>query len=387
MESIQQHSEECDIGPPPRVVLEDGELAATENAKECIVSDNSESNLDIDNQTLVHDQHKQSTTQKCLNASPNGLDLGNLTCISGTKISPGFSSFETFKPKAQNRKQKCNSPIHKPLERKTILDIHKSLPTSRLPKPKVYTAKTASKIKPPLIKRSAQLNFSLSSLTSIKNEDEVTQPKKVPPPVPPRRSSLTTISKTSLEEYADKLGSTEPQEKTEKPKSSLKVPVGRLNNPTETEHSKDVNKTHKSEDSRRTSLQRGHTVEKSARPHFLTNPPSEKPVKRDVQMTRCASYESSMKNGHIVMTSGNAELEKVYKKITKFNWNSTEFDSQMTNLSPSMSSSCNSNARANDSPCSSLTSSSSKCSIDNDVMEKQAYTTITSIHSQHGDNN
>ena len=259
-ESTQLNSEESDIGPPPRVILEDEEdMTAAQNTNKHGASHDTKSNLDTSNRTLTHSQDDgENGIQKCPIVSPSGLDLGSLTCINGTKVSPGFSSFETFKPKALNRKQRCDSPIHKPLEDKTILNTHKSLPASRLPKPKVYTTKT-KQIKPPLIRRSAQYN--LSSLTSIKKE--ATKPKKVPPPVPPRHSSLSTISKTSLEEYADKLGKTEPQVKSEQQRSSVKESVDKLNNPVETECSKDTNKVQissKNENNRNKSSRRNHCI-------------------------------------------------------------------------------------------------------------------------------
>ena len=416
---------ESDIGPPPRVILEDEvEATAAQNAKEYVVPGNSES--DLDSGVRTHNLGEHSHVQKYPNSSPSGFDLRSLTCISGTTISPGFSSFETFKPKvAQNRKPRCDSPMHKaieaktvsntqkPVENKTVSDTQKSAPASRLPKPKIYTNKTPTQIKPPLIRRSAHLN--LSSLTSIKKEEvttenRVSRPKKVPPPVPPRRSSLCTISKTSLEDYADKLGNvesqiklksfnTKSQAKTEKPKCcsteqhtqteipkySLKVSANKSHVPTRSS-SKDVNKIQRSskgENCNKLSLRRGHTVEKSIRPHMLSSLPTNKPVNAEVQMTKHASFESTEKNGQVVMTSAGTELEKVYKKITKFNWNSTEFSNSPSPLSPSSSStsSCGSNnienARVPDftSPYSSLISSSSTCSIEYDI--RQAHGTIT----------
>ena len=422
MESLDLES---DIGPPPRVILEDEvEVTAAQNATEYIVSGNSESDLDSGMRT--HNQNEHSHVQKYPNSSPSGFDLRSLTCISGTKISPGFSSFETFKPKvAQNRKQRCDSPMHKavepkavsdtqkPNEHKTVSDTQKCAPASRLPKPKIYINKIPTELKPPLIRRSAQLN--LSSLTSIKKEDvttenRVSKPKKVPPPVPPRRSSLCSISKTSLEDYADKLGSvesqtkidkmksfstksqvkierpksssTEPHMKTETPKCPLKAPANRSNVPTGNS-SKDANKIQRSskgENCNKPSIRRGHTVEKSTRPHML---PSNKPVNTKIQMTKHASFESTEKNGQVVMTSSGTELEKVYKKITKFNWNSTEFNNSSSPLSSSSSLSLrDSNSIENvqvpnsTSPYSSLISSSSTCSLEYDII--QAHSTIVS---------
>ena len=392
---MQLDSEESDIGPPPRVILEDEEeVSPAQDAKEDVVPKNSETDLDIKNGARTHNQCEHDSMQKYPNISPRGFDLGSLTCISGTKISPGFSSFETFKPKgAQNKKQRCDSPVHKPLERKTISDTQKSLPASRLPKPKIYTTKTTTQIKPPLIKRSAQ--FNLASLTSIKKEDEVVKPKKVPPPVPPRRSSLSTISTASLEEYADKLGTAEPpiktekpprhsstqsQVKNEKPKCSSKLPVSKLNNSIGTEYPSKETKASKGENCRDKSLRRGHIVGKTARPHMLTNP---QPVNKKAQMVKHASYESTEKNGHVVMTSGNNELENVYKKITKFNWNSNEFSSNPSPLSSS--SSCSSHGSSNTdhlrvrdciSPHSSGISSTSTCSTDYEI--RHAHNAITS---------
>lgn len=345
--------------------------------------------------------------------------MGSLTCISGTKISPGFSSFETFKPKvAQNRKQRCDSPVHRPSEHKTTLDTQKFPPVSRLPKPKVYTTKLiAPQTKPPLIRRSAQ--FNLSSITSITKEDEVARPKKVPPPVPPRKSSLTstTISKTSLEEYADKLGSTEsqtkiglkccstksqvkidkpkcssstePQAKTERPKNTSRAPVSCSNISTGAEHSsKDTNKIHRSrtENCSYKSLTRSHTVEKSARPRIFSSAPLKKSVSSSnkTPMVKHASYESTEKNGHVLMTSTNAELENVYKKITKYNWNSTEFGSHTTTttnptpLSSTPSSNNNTDSvRTHDcvSPHSSIISTTSMCST-TDCEISQTHNTI-----------
>ena len=400
---MQLENEEFDIGPPPRVILEDEEeVSPAQVAKEDSIPKNSETNLDINNATRTHNQCEHDSIQNYPNTSPSGLDLGSLTCISGTKISPGFSSFETFKPKvAQNRKQRCDSPVHKPLERKTTSDTQKSLPASRLPKPKVYTTKTATQIKAPLIKRSAQ--FNLSSLTSIKKEnDKVTKPKKVPPPVPPRRSSLCTISTASLEEYADKLGtaetqikiekpqrhsSTQSQAKSEKPKCSSKLPVSRLNNSIGTEYpSKETDKNHKAtkgENCRdKSSIRRGHMVEKTARPHILTNPSFNQPVSKKMQMAKHASYESTEKNGHVIMTSASNELENIYKKITKFNWNSNEFNSNPSPLSSSSSSSHGSNntdhlkVRDSVSPHSSEISSISTCSTDYEI--RHAHSVLTS---------
>lgn len=396
MEAMQLDNEDSDIGPPPRVVLEDEEeVSPAQDAKEDGVPKNSETNLDINNRTRTHhDQCEHDKIQRCPNTSPSGFDLGSLTCISGTKISPGFSSFETFKPKVtQNRKQRCDSPVHKPLERKTSSDSKKSLPVSRLPKPKIYTTKTETKIKAPLIKRSAQ--FNLSSLTSIKKEGEDAKPK-VPPPVPPRRSSLCTISTASLEEYADKLGTPEPhvqtkterppihssvqssQAKSEKPKCASKLPVSKLNNSLGTEYpSKETDKIHKASKGEnckdKSSIKRGHTVEKTARPHILTNPPCNQPANKKTHMIKHASYESTEKNGHVVMTTTSNELENVYRKITKFNWNSNEFNS---NPSPLSTSSCSSHGSSNMdhlrvcdsiSPHSSEISSISTCSTDHEI--------------------
>ena len=410
---------ESDIGPPPRVILEDEvEVTAAQNATEYVVPGNSES--DLDSGICTHNQGEHGHVQKYPNSSPSGFDLRSLTCISGTKISPGFSSFETFKPKmVQNRKQRCDSPVHKviepkpvsdtqkPVEHKTMSDTQKCAPVSRLPKPKIYASKkTPTQLKPPLIRRSAQLN--LSSITSIRKEDvtienRVTKPKKVPPPVPPRRSSLCTISKTSLEDYADKLGSvesqtkidkpstksqvkierpknssTEPHMKTEIPKCPLKAPANRSNVPTGSS-SKDANKVQRSskgENCNRPSIRRGHTVEKSTRPHML----SHKPVNTKVQMMKHASFESTEKNGQVVMTSTGTELEKVYKKITKFNWNSTEFNDTSSPQSSSSSLSLRSSNNIENiqmadstSPHSSL---SSTCSIEYDI--RQAHGTIMS---------
>ena len=351
---MQLDNDESDIGPPPRVVLEDEEeVKAAQNVKEDVVPEISETNLDINSGLRTSNQYQHDSIQKQPNSnSPSRIDLGSLTCISGTKISPGFSSFETFKPKvAQYRKQRCDSPVHEPLEHKNS-DIQKSIPASRLPKPKIYTNKIVKQVKPPLIRRSGQLN--LSSLTSVKKEDEVTKPKKVPPPVPPRRSSLITISKTSLEEYADKLGATEPekaekprdcntksQTKNEKSKYSSKVPVSKLSRLTGIHPSKEIDKIHnkgrKGENCKDKSSIRG---QKSTRAHKIRNPPSHQPTNSKTQRAKHASYERADKNGHVVMTSANNELENIYKRITKFNWNSNEFS---TNPSPLSSlSSCSS---------------------------------------------
>ena len=403
MEAMQLDNEVSDIGPPPRVILEDEEeVSPAQDAKEDAVPKISETNLDINNRTRTHhDQCEHDNIQKYPKTSPSGLDLGSLTCISGTKISPGFSSFETFKPKVpQNRKQRCDSPVHKPLEHKTSSDTQKSLPASRLPKPKIYTTKTATQIKPPLIKRSAQ--FNLSSLTSIKKEDEDAKPKKVPPPVPPRRSSLCTISTASLEEYADKLGTGEPQTKTEKPprqsstqsqaksekqKCTSKLPVSRLNNSNSTEYpSKKIDKIHKASKGEnckdKSSIKRGHTVEKIARPHILTNPPFNQPTDKKTQMVKHASYESTEKNGHVIMTSASNELENVYRKITKFNWNSNEFNSNPSPLSTSSSSSHGSNNMDHLRVCNSMSPHSSEISSistsSTDYEIRHIHNTITS---------
>ena len=352
---MQLDNEESDIGPPPRVVLEDEEeVKAAQNVKEDVVPEISVTNLDINNGLHTCDQYEHNSIQKYPNSnSPSRIDLGSLTCISGTKVSPGFSSFETFKPKvAQNRKQRCDSPVHKSLERKNS-DTQKSMPASRLPKPKIYTNKIVKQVKPPLVRRSVQLN--LSSLTSVKKEDEVTKPKRVPPPVPPRRSSLITISKTSLEEYADKLGTTET-EKTEKPrqcntksqtkneksKYSSKVPVSKLSSLTGIHPSKEIDKIHKGkkgENCKDKSSIRGHRIEKSTRAHKIRNPPSHQPANPKTQIPKHASHERAEKNGHTIMTCANNELENIYKRITKFNWNSNEFS---TNPSPLSSLSCSS---------------------------------------------
>lgn len=402
METTEVETDEYDIGPPPRVILEDEEEIIIQNAKQHVMSDNSESNLDTNNGTRTHDQHEHNTFQNYPNSSPSGFDLRSLTSISGTKVSPGFSSFETFKPKpVQNRKQRCDSPIQRPPEHKPVTNAQKSLPASRLPKPKIYVTKTAQ-VKPALIRRSAQLN--LSSLTSIKKEDEVNaeddvnKPKKVPPPVPPRRSSLNTISKTSLEEYADKLGSAERPTKIEKlkflnarsqakitsssteqqaiPKCSYRPDIS-----TGADHSS--RRLSKGENCNKSSIRRGHTVERSAKPRIFSNQPSTNLVHKKTQMTKLASYESTEKNGQVVMTSASTELENVYKKITKFNWNTNEFSSHVNNPSPLSSTSCSScgsnNVKVSDnaSPHSSIISGSSTCSIEYDIHSAIANSQIT----------
>jgi len=282
------------------------------------------------------------------------LDLGSITSINnGTAISPGLSSFETFKPHAQSKqsKRRLDTPIKVPQKNKvtgtkTTLSGQKSQPGSRIPKPTIQFTTKTTQVKPK-IKKSAASQLNLSVLTTIDDAKPEKEPeanslfrassmkikKKVAPPVPPRRSSLSaaSFSTASLEEYANELGGTELANKTQEfPETSddnLKE-----DSSSKVQTSPKTQATGKGK--RRPSLQRGTVIPRSAKPHVIKKMPLSNPIQKS-QITKRMSLESIEKDGHAVVRSStdDSELEEVYRKITKFNWNSNEFSDHVTTSS------------------------------------------------------
>jgi len=279
------------------------------------------------------------------------LDLGSLTSISnGTAISPGLSSFETFKPHPQSKqpsKQRLDTPIKVPQKNKitgakATLSGQKSQTASRIPKPTFQFSTKIIEAKPK-IKKSAASQLNLSVLTSIDDAKPDKEPepkshfrtssmktKKVAPPVPPRRSSLTaaSYSTASLEEYADELGGTE-QNKTHK-LAETSDDNSKEDSSSKVQASPKTKATGKGK--RKSLLQRGTVIPRSAKPHVVKKMSLSNPI----QKSKITSLESIEKDGCAVVrsSSNDSELEEVYRKITKFNWNSNEFSDHVT-ASPS----------------------------------------------------
>ena len=276
------------------------------------------------------------------------LDLGSLTSISnGAAISPGLSSFETFKPSKQPSKHRSDTPIKVPQKNKVTgtkatLSGQKSQPASRIPKPTIQFTTKTMQVKPKT-KKPAATQLNLSALTSIGDAKPDKEPvadshsrassmksKKVAPPVPPRRSSLSaaSYSTASLEKYANELGGTEsqdkPQEFTETSDDNLKE-----DSSTKVQASPKTQATGKGKN--KSSLQRGTVIPKSVKPYVSKKMPSSNPIQKS-QITKHMSLESIEKDGCTIVrsSSNDSELEEVYKKITKFSWNSNEFSDHVT---------------------------------------------------------
>ena len=154
---------------------------------------------------------------------------------------------------------------------------------------------------------------------------------RVAPPVPPRRSSLSaaSYSTVSLEDYANELGGNELRNKIE---DSTDTPAA---DDKKKETSSKANDSPKSQVAGKGKgkylQQRGAVIARSAKPHVLKKSAAYNPIPIS-QIT----LETMEKDDTAVVKSSSKdnELEEVYKKITKFNWNSNEFSEHLTASPP-----------------------------------------------------